>query len=168
MPQVSDTFIDRMAQLLNQSADVQYRQRLVTQMRAVQNQMIPAQQAVRYDEQLMREITTPSTTTVPEAQLGADVEQVRAQAKALVAKVGDLYAIISQNLNPQTYLYSFTGPAQRKTQRSTSLGRLALIGVLVLLVSFPLIVVFCLLHHRVAEEEQTAHPHGREALPTGA
>jgi len=159
MPQVSDTFIDRMAQLLNQSADVQYRQKLVNQLRGIQNDMVPAQQAVRYDEQLMREITTPSSATVPDDQLRTQVEAVRAEAKGLVQKVSDLYAIISQNLNPQTYLYSITAPAQKRVQRSITLGRLALIGVLVLLVSFPLILVFCLLHHRVAEEEQMTHPH---------
>ena len=159
MPQVSDTFIDRMAQLLNQSADVQYRQKLVTQLRNVQNDMIPAQQAVRYDEQLMREITTPSSASVPDEQLSTQVEAVRAEAKGLVLKVNDLFTIISQNLNPQTYLYSLTAPAQKRVQRSITLGRLGLIGALVLLVSLPLILLFCLLHHRVDEEEQMTHPH---------
>jgi hypothetical protein len=159
MPQVSDTFIDRMAQLLNQSADVQYRQKLVTQLRVVQNDMIPAQQAVRYDEQLMREITTPSSASVPDEQLTMQVEAVRAEAKSLVQQVNDLFTIISQNLNPQTYLYSLTAPAQKRVQRSITLGRLGLIGALILLISLPLIVLFCLLHHRVAEEDQMTHPH---------
>jgi hypothetical protein len=159
MPQVSDTFIDRMAQLLNQSADVQYRQKLVNQLRSIQNEMVPAQQAVRYDEQLMREITTPGNASVPDDQLATQVEGVRAEAKSLVQRVGDLFGIISQNLNPQTYLYSLTAPAQKRVQRSVTLGRLALIGILVLLVSFPLILLFCLLHHRVAEEKQMTHPH---------
>jgi hypothetical protein len=46
MPQLSDTFIDRLLALTTQSADTKYRQRLVDDYRLATTKMIPLQQAV--------------------------------------------------------------------------------------------------------------------------
>jgi hypothetical protein len=156
MPQVSDTFIDRMAQLLNQSADVQYRQRMVTELRRIQNDMIPIQEAVRYDQEMLHDLSTPLPKISATENVAADVEDVRNDAKLLVGKVNDIYQVMSRNLNPETYLFSKTEAPSTVVLRDITLQKLALLGVLVLLIALPVIFVFCLLHNRVREEERTA------------
>jgi hypothetical protein len=153
MPQVSDTFIDRMAQLLNQSADVQFRQSMVKDLRRVQMDLIPIQEAVRYDQQLLKDVSIPSPNGASAYDVRGDVEKVRAEAKQFVAQVNEIFVVITSNLNPQTYFYTLTSPSTSTLVRSTSLGRLALIGMLTLLVAFPIIVAFCLIHNRIREEE---------------
>jgi len=153
MPQVSDTFIDRMAQLLNSSADVQYRQRIVNEMRRVQNDMMPAQEAVRYDQEMLRDLTTPVAPTASTADVTAEVENVRNDAKLLVQKVNDIYQVMSKNLNPETYLYTTSEAPTAYVVRSFTVKRLALLGIVVLLLALAVIVFLCFMHNRVREEE---------------
>jgi hypothetical protein len=142
-----------MAQLLNQSADVQYRQRIVNEMRHVQNDMMPAQEAVRYDQEMLHDLTAPVPPTASTADVTAEVENVRNDAKLLVQKVNDIYQVMSRNLNPETYLYSTTEAPTAYVLRSFTVKRLALMGIVVLLVSLPVIVFLCFMHNRVREEE---------------
>ena len=155
MPQLNESFIDRLAQLLNQSADLTYRQKMVDEMRHLQSEMTPAQEAVRYDQELLRDVTTPAPpATVNEADLRVQLNQVRSQAKVLVAKINEIYTMVSHNLNPETYLYSVIGPPTTSTYRSIPKSRLALIGIVVVLLSLPVIILLCFVHHRIKEEEQ--------------
>ena len=153
MPQVTDTFIDRMAQLLNQSADVSYRQHLVSELRGIQKAMIPIQEAVRYDQEMVHDLSTPLPPTTTARSVAAEVEDVRNDAKLLVGKVNDIYHVMSRNLNPETYLFTQTSAPTTTVERNITLPKLALIGVLVLLIALPVIFIFCLLHNRVREEE---------------
>lgn len=153
MPQVSDTFIDRMAKLLNQSADVQYRQQIVDDLRRVQNSMMPAQEAVRYDEEMVRDLTSPVAATVKAADVATEVENVRNDAKLLVQKVNDIYQVMSRNLNPETYLFSKPEAPTTYVVRSVTIKQLATIGIVVLLLAIPAIVFVCFMHYRVREEE---------------
>lgn len=154
MPQVSDTFIDRMAQLLNQSADVSFRQHLVSELRGIQKAMFPVQEAVRYDQEMVHDLSTPLPPTTTVKNVAAEVEDVRNDAKLLVGKVNDIYQVMSRNLNPETLLFTQTATPSTTVLRNLTLSKLALIGVLVLLIALPVIFVFCLLHNRVREEEK--------------
>lgn len=157
MPQLNETFIDRLAQLLNQSADLTYRQKMVDEMRHVQSLMAPAQEAVRYDQELLRDITAPPPPlTVNEADLRVQLNQARSQAKVLISKINEIYTIVSHNLNPETYLYSVTAPPTTSVYRSIPKSRLAAIGIIVVLLSLPVIILLCFVHHRIKEEEQGA------------
>lgn len=157
MPQLNETFIDRLATILNQSADVAYRQKMVDEMRRVLSDMVPIQEAVRYDQELLREVTTPAPPSgISEADLRIQIGQVRSQAKVLVAKLNEIYTIVSHNLNPETYLYTATAAPTTMVYRSMSIARLGLIGIVVVLLSIPVIILFCFIHHRMKEEEQAA------------
>jgi hypothetical protein len=158
MPQVSDTFIDRMAQLLNQSADVQFRQKLVTDLRHIQTDMIPIQEAVRYDQEMVRDLNTSVPALGPSENVSADVEDIRNDAKLLVGKVNDIYQVMSRNLNPETYLFSKPDAPLVYFARSFTISQLAIIGVVVMLLALPLIIFLCFLHNRVHEEEHRDVP----------
>jgi hypothetical protein len=154
-PQVSDSFIDRMAQLLNQAADVQYRQKMVDDLRRVQQDLIPTQSAVRYDQEVLAQLSAPGSP-IPNAsveQLQALLLRTRASAKDILAKVNEIYEITSRNLSPQNALYSISGPMTVEVARGVSLPKLMLYGVITLLVCLPLIILGCLIHNRIREEQ---------------
>jgi Na+-transporting methylmalonyl-CoA/oxaloacetate decarboxylase gamma subunit len=155
MPQLNETFIDRLAQMLNQSADVLYRQKMVDEMRRIQSEMVPVQESVRYDEELLRDVTVPAAPIAAnEADLRIQLNETRNHAKVLIAKINEIYTIVSHNLNPDTYLYTITAPPKTLVLRSVPPSRLVLIGAVVVLLSIPIIILFCFIHHRVREEEQ--------------
>ena len=155
MPQLNESFIDRLAQLLNQSADLSYRQKMVDEMRHIQVAMAPTQEAVRYDQELLRDVTTPPPPlTVSETDLRIQLNQARTQAKVLIAKINEIYTIVSHNLNPETYLYSVTAPPTTMLYRSIPKSRLAMIGIVTVLLSIPVIILICFVHHRMKEEEK--------------
>src|SRR5258706_540223 len=56
MPQLSDTFLDRLLTLAAQSTDAQYRQKLVSDYRDATARVTPMQQAVAYDTQTLNEV----------------------------------------------------------------------------------------------------------------
>lgn len=155
MPQLSDTFLDRLLTLTTQSADTQYRQRLVNDYREATTKVIPLQQAVAYDTQILSEVRSSavvaqrSDPSVVQRQL----EQSVAEVRELILKMNEIYQVVSRNTNPSTQIYAITDTPVSHTETSFSASRLLLYGVLVLLVAFPITVIACLLHNRVREEE---------------
>src|SRR6185369_16699492 len=53
MPQLSDSFIDRLVSLTRNAGDLEYRQKLIDQYQLASRAVIPEQQAVAYDEQMI-------------------------------------------------------------------------------------------------------------------
>jgi hypothetical protein len=155
MPQLSDTFLDRLLSLTGRSADVQYRQKLVDEYRRAIAETIPLEQAVAYDNQVLEEVRKPqrSGTRGNAAEIRAQIDQTRAEIAQLIDKTNELFQMISRNMTPSTQLFTLTSPPTTHTLRSVSLQRLALYGLLVVLIALPAIIVFCLLHNRVREEE---------------
>jgi len=155
MPQLSDSFLDRLLTLTTQSADTQYRQHLVNDYRLATTKMIPLQQAVAYDTQILEEVRNSavaaqrSDPSVVQRQLEQSVGEVR----QLILKMNEIYQVVSRNTNPSTQIYAITDTPVSHTETAFSASRLLLYGVLVLLIAFPITVVACLLHNRVREEE---------------
>jgi len=157
MPQLSDTFLDRLVTMSGRAADAQYRQRVVEEYREAVARTIPMKQAVAYDTAVLNELRKPAGGSVnlnPEAAR-AQIEQSRAELAQLINKMNELFQIVSRNMTPSTQLFAVSGAASTRTVRSVTARGLALYGLLVLLIAFPLIVIFCLLHNRVHEEEAT-------------
>lgn len=167
MPQLSDTFLDRLMSLTGRAADAQYRQSLAEAYRGAVAATIPLQQAVAYDTQVLDELRKPSagTANLSSAAVGAQIEQTRAEVSQLINKINELFQIVSRNMTPSTQLFTLTGPPVTRTLRATNLQRLALYGLLVLLVTLPVIIALCLLHNRIREEE-AAEEHVRHEHAT--
>jgi hypothetical protein len=158
-PQLNDTFLDRLITLSGRAADVQYRQKLVDDYRGAVNAAIPLQQAVAYDTQVLQQLRKPSvgTTRVDVATVRSRLDQTRSEVGQLIVKMNELFKIISTNMTPSTHLFTLTSPPTTRTLRSVSAQRLFLYGVLVILIALPAVVIFCLLHNRVREEEAAEH-----------
>lgn len=160
MPQISDSFIDRLVTLTTQSSDMQYRQKLVDDYRRASQLVIPAQQSVSYDQEVLTQIRDipNGLGSLQAAEVRNEIESSRNEVKQLLGRVNNIYDAISNNLSPSKELYTLTAPPVVRTEHSRSLAQLALYGVAVLALSLPLIVVLCLIHARVREEE-ASEPH---------
>lgn len=154
MPQLNDTFLERLMTLSKQANDSQYRQKMVQQYQDAVAATIPLEQAVRYQQQVLDQIKT--GTPAPrsdERAVRAEIDTATSEVRRLIGKVNEIYQLLSRNLNPSTQLLSLTGPPIARIEHGRTIGRLAIYGVLVLLICLPVIIVLCLLHNRVREEE---------------
>jgi hypothetical protein len=157
MTQISDSFLDRLVTLTNQSNDMQYRQKLVDDYRHASQVVIPAQQSVSYDQEVLAQIKdiTNAPGSLETAEVRHEIETSQNEVKRLLGRVNNIYDAISINLSPSKELYTLTAPPVVRTEHSHSLAQLGLYGIAVLALSLPVIVVLCLIHARVREEEAT-------------
>jgi hypothetical protein len=149
---LTDTFLDRLTALTTNAADLAYRQRLADLYRNQVSEQVPLQLAVTYDQQALQDLAggaSAAATTNVQQQLDITRKEIR----DLVVTMNDISAAISRNLNPSTALYSSSIPYSR-VQRSADVRRLALIGILIMLLALPTILILALLHHRVKREER--------------
>jgi hypothetical protein len=159
-PIINDTFLDRIVALSNQSDEARYRQKAADEYHRATLDVIPAQQAVAYDKELLEMVKRGGTgVATSAAQIQADIDAIRGESRALVAQVNEIYQILSRTMNPASQVYSVTRAPTTTIQRTGDLRR-SLLGLLfVLLLTLPITVVICLLHNRVREEE-TAEEEG--------
>lgn len=156
MPQISDTFLDRLMSLTRNAADAEYREKLVDELRIATIEAIPLDEAVSYDHRILTQMKAgPSGRSSEPATVQARLARTRAEVKALVVGINEIYRSASAHLTPSTQLYSAGTPVTRNI-RTPNASRLIVWGALVFLISVPLIIIFCLLHKRVREEEAQA------------
>lgn len=155
MPQISDSFLDRLMTLTSQSLDIQYRQKLVDDYRRASQGIIPAQDAVSYDQEVLAQVkeTANATGALQAAEVRDEIEMAKKDVRQALSRINNIYNAISSNLSPSKELYTLTAPPVVRTEHSRSLAQLALYGVAVLALSLPVIVVVCLIHARVREED---------------
>ena len=154
IPQISDTFFDRLLQISSSSADREYRQRVADRYREAAEAIAPLEQAVEYDRSVLTLVrgTGPGAGVTRESvqqQIGASREEVR----QLVVQIHQIYKALSENLNPSTELMTVTSAPTTRVERTLSITRIALYGLLTLFIAFPIILFACLIHNRIREED---------------
>jgi hypothetical protein len=155
MPQISDSFIDRLVALTSQANDIEYRQKAVDNYRRAALAIVPSEQTVTYDQELLTLIKNTPSGTAPSqaAAIHNEIELTKSDVRLLVVRINEIYAAVSRHLNPSTELYTLVAPPVTRTEHSRSLPQLALYGTVVVAVALPLIVILCLLHARMRDEE---------------
>src|ERR1051325_751859 len=155
MPQINDSFIDRLMTLTSQSSDVQYSQKLVDDYRRATVFTTPHQQAVNYDQEVLNLVKSGAAGAAPvrAEEVHNELVATEKESRQLLGRVNEIYSIVSINLNPSKEIYSLTAPPVGRTEHSRSLKQLALYGVALRALSLPVIIILCLLHARVREEE---------------
>jgi hypothetical protein len=153
--QLSDSFLDRLMTLTGRASDPEYRQKLVEVYRGQVAEAIPAKQTVAYDLQVLKDVQSGGVAngSLDAASVRAQIEQTRAEIGTLIGKVSEIFQIISRNMTASSQLFVSGGPPITRTVRAISLSRLALYGLLVVMLSVPTVVILCLLHNRIREEE---------------
>jgi hypothetical protein len=167
MPQLSDSFLDRIMALTSSVADREYRQQVVERYRDASLDVAPVMAAVTYDQQLLRAVETSGRGASPESLASArgQIEEIREEARKSVLQLNELYGEISKNLNPSTQLFTYLGPVSERAERGVPLQKLALYGLLAVLLSVPIAIVGALIHNRVRDEDASER---REAVVNSA
>lgn len=152
---LNDTFIDRLVQLTSNMLDTEYRQRLAEQYRIASMRLGPLQEAAAYDRAMLDFLRSSSgSSDITPAEVNQQITTTRTEVRQLVQYVNDIYDLMSAKLNPTTELLTPLGVPSTKVNRAISIKRLALYGILTFLVALPVIIILCLLHNRVREEEE--------------
>lgn len=155
MPQLSDTFLDRLVALTSRSNDAQDRRQLIADYRVKRSRAIAIEQEVAYDRQVLHDVqeAPAGAGRADRAAVQAQIETARNEVRQLVVKMNELYGTLSRNTSPSKQLFTRTGTPVTRIERARSARQLALYGAVILLLALPLIVLICLAHYRVREEE---------------
>ncbi|HWS71033.1 MAG TPA: hypothetical protein VN605_02915, partial [Thermoanaerobaculia bacterium] len=161
-PQLTEGFIDRIVKMATDSNDMKYRQDIITEMNRVGIvNLLPAEKEVQYYQTVAQQMNAFNAMSRGDLSArAADVKAIEDAENAAYASVikslqqiSEAYLMLSLNLNPDGLLYTFSGPAISHTDKSVSLRRLVLLGIVLAFLALPVILLGCLLHARVREEE---------------
>lgn len=152
MPQLGESFLDRIVDLAGQSADREYRQNIVDEVTAAALQVIPYETEIAYYEELLEEVRT-----IPEAgdaeEIGEELSRAYEDVQKAIRQVGEIYGLISDNLNTSANLYTVRGPVEFHESRGVSARRLALIGFLLWMIAVASILVWAFIRYWIEAEE---------------
>jgi len=154
-PQLSESFLDRLVTLTGRSGDAGYRQRLTDEYRNAMTATVPLQRAVAYDIVVVHQARNGAASggRIDANAVRAQIVSARTEASELVRKMNELYVLVSANISPSAQLYTITSPPTTEIVRAISVVRLAVLSLLAMLIAFPMIVLGCVLHDRLREEE---------------
>jgi hypothetical protein len=155
VPQLSDSFLERVIQMTTNTADVAYRKALTENYRSSSLKVIPMKHAVAYDRAVLEVVKSarPGSTSITREALNQQLIATRAEVRGIVVQVHEIHAAVSRNMNPSTQLLSLIGVPATRLERSIGFRKLALYGILTCFIALPIIVILCLLHNRVREEQ---------------
>lgn len=155
VPQLSDSFLERVIQMTTNTADVAYRKALTENYRSSALKVIPMQHAVDYDRAVLEVVRSarPGSTSITYESVNQQLIATRAEVRGIVTQVHEIHAAVSRNMNPSTQLLSLIGVPATRLERSVGFRKLALYGILTCFIALPIIVILCLLHNRVREEQ---------------
>jgi hypothetical protein len=156
MPQLTDSFLERIVDMTSRNADREYRQRLTEEIKEASLNTIPAETAVRYDRELIESFArigsgSPSPAAI--ATMRAEWNRLLSDTRQLILQVNEIYTLASRQLYPETELYRTMGPAVTRIQRGVAPSQLALWSFLAVMITLPVVIVAALIHNRVREEE---------------
>jgi hypothetical protein len=155
-PTLTEGFLERLVSITSAASDMAYRQRLVDDYRLASTLVIPAETAVAYNREVLAQLRgAPATQSgVTAENVEQQLADMQAQLQEAIKKVNELYATISRNLEPDTYLFTTTGVPSTRTDRAIDLFRLIGLGALILLLSIPLVIAGVLIHNRMRQEDE--------------
>ncbi|MHB0971396.1 MAG: hypothetical protein ACYC7A_05885 [Thermoanaerobaculia bacterium] len=155
IPQIDESFLDRIVQMTGEGSDLEYRQKMVDDLRREAMKVVPLEAEARYYRVLLESFRGSLRTPTAEekAAIEGQIKAILDEAVRTTDQVNEIYTTISKDLNPSTILYSVTEPVSFTIARSISAKMLLLAGLLLLLVSLPLIVVGVLVYDRMKRDD---------------
>jgi hypothetical protein len=154
VPQVSDSFLERIVALAQDAADRSYRQRQIDEIRNAAMDAVPLRSTVQYEEQLLADLRSGGSTggAAATTQLAAERNRIAAKLATIASDLNDIRAVLSRSLTASGQMYTVTAPAVAVTERSVSTTRVALGGMLVLALTTLLALAAAFVHHRLQME----------------
>ena len=158
MPQLGESFLDRLVELSTQNNDIQYRQDLTD--RIIRESVVVAilDKELAYYAELSRSVKGIGAGAGSASRTAAEtvtrrLKEAMAGITTAVDQLNAIYEEISKhNLNPSTLLYAKTRPFTVRTVRAIGLRSAALVLLLVFLLSVVLVPIACLIHHYFLRE----------------
>jgi hypothetical protein len=155
IPQVSESFLDRIMDLSRQNNDVKYRQEMTEKIIAEGMNVSAAGRDIPYYEQLLAHLPTGS---------GGGSAEIRTATKSVydavvrsIDQINMFYAELSaQNLNAQSMIYRITDPFADFSQRAFGLPLMVMYGALTLLLALFFVPLACLVHHTTVASRRPA------------
>lgn len=163
MPQISDTFLERIVDLANRNADREYRQKLTEEIKMAALAVVPLEAAVKYDQELIESFQAAATAGQP-LSIEPHFVLLMDNVRAAINQINEIYQTASRLLNPETEMYRVLGPPVARTHRAISLVRAILWGMLILLIALPLTIAIVLIHNRIREEDTLVVSESAEPL----
>jgi hypothetical protein len=162
MPQLSESFLDRIIEMTNSNADRVYRQRLNDEIKSAALAMVPLEETVEYDKDLITKFKSSPAHPDPAAaaNLDRDFQATREETRSLIEEINEIYHLASRQLNPATELFRITGPTIFRVDRAISAARIAVFGGITVLIAIPLVFAGVVIHNRI-REERAAEKHMR-------
>lgn len=152
MPQLSETFLDRIVDLTNRNLDREYRQEMTEEIKNAALAVVPLEAAVKYDQELIKSFQAPVSGASPD-EVKARWMSVLQSVRTAIEEINEIYLSASRQLYPETEMYRVLGPPLSRTYRGVSASRVALGCLLAMLVAVPVILAGALIHNRIREEE---------------
>lgn len=152
MPQISESFIDRLVSMASRDADRDFRQRMIDRLTTASIDAVPYQAEIAFYRDLL-DPKQPSMGTVSEQELRSRASEIYSELDNAIRQVNLVHNRLSENLNQSGQLYSVLSPAITRVDRAVSPVRLILFGLLLFLMTLPLAMLGSLLHHRIYVED---------------
>lgn len=142
-PQLDSSFLQRIIDLTRRGGEVEYRQKLVEELKDTQIALIPLEAEESFYRDLLAAVTARglanSASPQLDARLRARLRAALAEGRRLTASVQDLHRAVSETAGAASLVYTITSPARARTESAVSLARAAVIGVVLLALLTPLI-----------------------------
>jgi hypothetical protein len=154
-PQINDTFLDRIVRLSTRIDDRVFRQAMVTDIKEASITTIGPQANVVYDRELIETVKgarpgAPDPAT--QARIKHEIDSVYSDLQGVVTSLSEIHAAASQQLNPVTELFSFASAPTVRREVALQPIRLIAFGLMLFLMSIPVVIAGCLIHERVEIE----------------
>jgi len=152
MPQLDQSFLDRIMDLSTAKDDSVYRRKLTDRVITESERMATRAREAAYYEDLSRELRASSSRAVGSPEVIALIKTRSGEAYDEIVKgierTAAIYKEISTlNLNPSTTLFTVTDPFSEHTRRSLTARAVVLYFLLFLLLTLILTPIGCLIHH---------------------
>ena len=153
MPQLGESFLDRLVEMSTMNSDIEYRQQLTDRIIEESVAVAALEREQAYYEDLSRSVADlgrRSGRADRERELVSvetGFEGAFDQVVVAVDQVNAIYEELStHNLNPTTLLYTVTAPFTMRTERALSLRTAVLYGALVFMLNLFVVPLGCLAH----------------------
>jgi hypothetical protein len=154
MPQLDQSFLDRIMTLSTAQADAEYRRKLTDRLIDESVKMAARSREAAYYDDLVKELRTTTTRAVGSPEIVALIKTRSSEAFDEIAKgveqTATIYRELSAlNLNPSTTLFSVSRPFSLQTQRSLTLKTVGLYFALLMMLTLIVAPVGCIVHHSI-------------------
>ena len=172
VPQLGESFLDRLMEMSTSNIDIGYRQQMTDRIIVERVAMAALEREQAYYEEIsraLRELGLSSGDVDREDELLRIESRFNRAFDGVVAVVDQVNAIYEElsthNLNPTTLLYTVTMPFTMRTERALQQRTVALYGMLVFTLSLFLVPLGCLVHsyfqRQIVHRESEQQPAGR-------